>query len=1376
MNPITQIKSIQASISQFKTAQMDEGAKGDLLNFIEGKLDTLLADLSTNEKISSKHNPCPLISEAIVFAVFTQSGKIAEFSESFAKLLEYKPEELSTLSFFEISDDEVIDNNGNLLDTIQRSRNSVLEVYKNFKTQSGKIIFTKCIVNVIYDEAKKTDFMLCIVHDISDLVTKTNMLEMQLNLFETGPVVVFFWLPEPKWPSVYVSGSVNQFGYYPEHFTQRRIYYSDIVHLEDIDEVGKEIELYVQKNIKSFKQEYRIYNSENKICWIEDYTYIIRNSENKVTHYIGYIIDITERKQFEERLKNQHFQYIKQQAELEYKNAKYIDANQQMLIQYDQLNTAKKMLEMKNTSNIILLNNSPLAIIGLNNNGKVAFANLNASKYFRTKTDNFERFQDILKQIKYSNLSLLEIAKNLNDENELVFNIIHSYKGKKRYMRCFIRRVKSLLGADFSTMISMMDTTAKVRSSLQLRHLEQQYKNIAQLTSDFVCSITISPDKELKMIWVDGNSKEITGYTNYELIQAFGEGKFLKLDNIKAFIEQIISKNEDKFRHLFEAFHKNGSIISLEANCRMNISHDSSVSSHVLMALRDITKEVSYDKAQKERQSRINAIFENTYQVFLIVDKDLILRSFNRSAITLFQTVLGFPPTEGFDMKTLSEYESEIMPNYQRALLGEHSSVEVSFSFPKVGVRHFIIDFGPIYSEDSLTIDSVIVIVIDIQEKKTKEKELQITQDRYKKLFINSYDSIIISDFSGQILDLNPKACEFYGATSEEIMQYPIYNYVRPDQIPLIQAAIYEIMQNGHSNLEVQVINQTKNIYDVEITSSIIDKNAGIVLSIIRDVTERKKWEREIDSSNLELTESNRTLKEMQEHLKQTLNELQVAKEQADAANKAKSEFLASMSHEIKTPLNGVVGYAENLDRLLSKQGIETAYVKGIITSSNVLLSLINDLLDLSKIEAGRLSLELKPVHVLSLISEVHQMFQMKANDKAVKLSVEVDKDIPQMIIFDEIRLRQILFNLVGNAVKYTFEGEVILYVRKSSVVSVPDGEKQYPKISLEFEIKDTGIGIDEKYHHLLFLPFSQPKREYKKYIEGTGLGLSITKRLVEMLKGNISFTSESKVGSSFRVNFSDIEIAAISADTLEIYETTHNTLQFENPVVLIAEDNLINLTIIKDTLKNRNIQVLTAVNGVDAVNIYRERPIDLILMDLDMPLLDGYEAADFIRKYELNQKKKKKTIIIAFTSLNEEYMKPMEAFDNRINKPVTIAELLSLLTTYLPNNAAKDLGKIDRKTIPPLKVLEQPTSLSCILRKEIEVELLPIYELTKSTKNFNIIKQWGKKMKTIGETFDNQYIETLGQNIESAAQSFDVETVDKLFIKFEILLKLPTV
>ncbi|WP_414543604.1 PAS domain S-box protein [Nostoc sp. CCY0012] len=533
----------------------------------------------------------------------------------------------------------------------------------------------------------------------------------------------------------------------------------------------------------------------------------------------------------------------------------------------------------------------------------------------------------------------------------------------------------------------------------------------------------------------------------------------------------------------------------------------------------------------------------------------------------------------------------------------------------------------------------LIAQIQDITKQKLAQEALRESERRFHAIFNQTFQFMGLLKPDGTLLEANQTALDFAGIKSIDIVNRPFWEAqwwtLSPATQEQLQNAIASAATGEFVRYEVDVLGAGDTVTTIDLSlKPVFDESGNVVLIIPegRDISGRKQAEAE----------------------------LRKAKEAAELANQAKSMFLANMSHELRTPLNAILGFTQVMKRDRSLTPKQQEHLQIISRSGDHLLGLINDVLDLAKIESGYITQDDKSFNLNLLLQSVVQMLKPKAEAKKLQFNFHSDDKLPQYAIADEKKIRQVLINLLSNAIKFTENGSVTLCVQPS-----PQEEQQNQSLWLSFEVEDTGVGIAPTEINTIFDPFFQTQSG-KNVTEGTGLGLSICNKLIQFMGGKITVKSKLGQGSKFQfdipVRIAETKSVLPQNQYQQIYRLAPGQESYR---VLIVDDQAENRLLLVSLLTSLGLEVREATNGQEAVNMWQQWQPQLILMDIRMPVMDGYEATKQIR----DTPEGKATIIIALTaysSTGERTLALNAGCNDVVTKPFREEVLYTKMADYL--------------------------------------------------------------------------------------------------------------
>ncbi len=565
---------------------------------------------------------------------------------------------------------------------------------------------------------------------------------------------------------------------------------------------------------------------------------------------------------------------------------------------------------------------------------------------------------------------------------------------------------------------------------------------------------------------------------------------------------------------------------------------------------------------------------------------------------------------------------------------------------------------------------------------------LQASEAHIRLIVDTALDGVVTVDAHGVVLGWNIQAERIFGWQASEAMGRPVSELIVPPEMRAAHlAGIEAFRRTGIGTIlgkRIEVTGQRRNgdRFPMELSVNPVSTNAGTGFSaFMRDISDRKQAE-------TRLQDAARAIEEANARLHQSLLQAEKLAEEAQAANKAKSEFLATMSHEIRTPMNGILGFVQLLsDTPLNPEQREFT---GIIRQSgDALLSIIDDILDFSKVEAGKLTLNCAPFDVLPVVQEVVGLLTPKAAEKGLHLTLKLAANQPGQVVGDPARVRQVVTNLVGNAIKFTETGGVTVEMECGPP---PGGDPHDSRQHLRISVLDTGIGISEEKQRLLFQKFTQLDSSTTRRFGGTGLGLAISKQLITLMNGRVGCTSAPGRGSTFWFSIPLATATAIQRNACALPPPSRAAtptsptppaprLDPSAPsdalTVILAEDNSTNRALARRLVEKCGFRVETAVNGREAVEKSAADGCIAILMDCDMPEMDGFEATHAIRLRERATGGRLPIIALTANAMAGDREKCLEAgMDDYLSKPVKFPDLQATLARWVASS----------QPAPPLK------------------------------------------------------------------------------------------
>lgn len=759
----------------------------------------------------------------------------------------------------------------------------------------------------------------------------------------------------------------------------------------------------------------------------------------------------------------------------------------------------------------------------------------------------------------------------------------------------------------------------------ELKETLELYETLAKITRELIYDYDV---KSGKIKW-SGSIEEITGYTN-DHFQQFGIDGWGELihpeDQEEAFrllkkSEQDCSTYDVEYR-----FRKNdGSYIHIEDH-GIFIPDADKKAFRMVGTMNDITDRKVAQEALRESEERYRNLVELSPDA-IVVHSEGKLVFVNSSAAKMLKAT---DPEEimGKSMMDFvhAEYKDLVVKRVQ-------SMFESGAKVPLVHEKFVRLD-GTVFDAEVAAMPFTYrgkpayqVVIRDISERRLSEEALKESEFRYRTLFERIPVGLYRTSISGEVIEANPALIKILGYNHlDEIIRIKVTNFYAD---PADRERLSERLQKDEVVIgyEAQIKRPDGSIiWGRDTSRSIKDENGKVLYfeGSLVDITTRKNIEKELIK----------------------------AKEIAEESDRLKSAFLANISHEIRTPMNGIIGFTELLQNKDLNESKKNEYISVIDSCSHQLLKLMNDIIDISKIEAGLIEYNKARVCINELLDELFDYHKASAIERNLKLTlIKSLENYKSCILTDEQKLRQVLNNIISNAIKFTQHGTIeIGYV--------------FRQTDIEFFVKDTGMGIPEEIFDLIFQRFNQPKRSFQKQYSGTGLGLSISKAYVELMGGKIWLESKPGKGSTFYFSLPYNLVETDYSKVASQQSQEEKIFNWEKKKILIVEDEVINYLYLKELLRNTGATILCASNGLEAVEACKQhKDLSLVIMDMKMPGMSGYEAIPLIKKI----RNELPVLALSAYALSDDVKKAYDAgCDNFLAKPVITEELFEMINKYI--------------------------------------------------------------------------------------------------------------
>ncbi len=723
-----------------------------------------------------------------------------------------------------------------------------------------------------------------------------------------------------------------------------------------------------------------------------------------------------------------------------------------------------------------------------------------------------------------------------------------------------------------------------------------------------------------KLTFVNENILKLLGYSKTEMMKVKASSFFVEKKSYNLLIKNVAA---DGYVHDMEVCFKKKNKKTIW--CLLSAQYVQGVGrkeAYMDVTVRDFSQRKQIEKDLIESKEMFQTVFNNSATAITVTDKNEKIVAWNPFA----ERMLGMEREALFNKPIKDLYppkEWRRLRSFRIRRKGMLSDIETQIIKPDGKIIDVNISVTVLKNLEGKVVGSI-GIMRDITNQKIADKKVRESENKIRVILDNSAAAITLTDDQERIVSWNKYTEHMLGMKKNDLYLKDVSSLYPEDEWKKIRSEKIRKIGSKH-HLETKVVKRDGHIIDIDLSINVLRDDKGKLIGsvgIMQDITEQKRF---------------------QEMLIQ-------AKLSAEEANSAKTLFLANMSHEVRTPMNTILGMVDlTLDTELSDEQKENLSV--VKDAADNLLGLLNDILDLSRVEAGKISLEKIEFHLHNVARSVCKGLSVISRAKKLEIVLNFADDVPEMILGDPVRLRQVLVNLINNAIKFTHKGNITLDISLAS--------KKGEDVLISFAVKDQGIGIPLDRQDKIFEVFTQADDSTTRRFGGTGLGLAISKRLVEMMGGDIGVESKEGKGSTFKFTaaykaLSEERVSALGIASQEVEKEKSDAPEVKDLKILLAEDNIVNQKIAARMLEKQGWTVTCADNGKEVLDLIIANEFDVVLMDAHMPILDGLEATQIIRKNETNTGKHIPIIALTARAMQEDRKKCLDSgMDGYVSKPI---------------------------------------------------------------------------------------------------------------------------